>query len=114
MKRDTGGGTPPAPSLLDAATDALMSGEEAIRNFVLRAPSDLLEKFSSPIEAAESLVGKPEPRAVYQQGLKAYEAGDYTTAADMWTRAMDATPQSDVDVRKKMKDNIDIARSKEK
>jgi TolA-binding protein len=105
---------PQDPGLLEAAKKALMDGGEALSDFVLRAPTEMLERFSSPEEAAESIAGKPEPRAIYDKGLKAYKEGDFSTAAEMWTRAMEATDKGDTKVRQGIKNNIDIARSKEK
>tara|TARA_R100001509_G_scaffold133255_1_gene86866 strand:+ start:122 stop:478 length:357 start_codon:yes stop_codon:yes gene_type:complete len=105
---------PKDPGLLESAKKAVMEGGEALNDFVLRASSDMLERFSSPEEAAESIAGKPEPRAIYDKGMKAYEDGDFSTAAEMWTRAMRAVPESNIKVRTRIKNNIDIARSKEK
>mgnify|MGYP003114680766 CR=1 FL=1 len=105
---------PQDPGLLEAAKNAVMDGGEALSDFVLRAPTEMLERFASPEEAAESIAGKPEPRAIYDKGLKAYNEGDFNTAAQMWSRAMDKTPESETKVRQAIKDNIEIARNKEK
>ena len=49
-----------SPSLVDAAAKALAGGEEALNDFVLEAPSTLLERFDSALSAAKAVAAEKQ------------------------------------------------------
>jgi hypothetical protein len=108
------------PRLADLAAKAVSGAKEALDDFVLEAPSDLLNQFDSALEAARSIVepttkGKGKagaaatknPKALHADGLRAYEAGDFAQAAAIWKQAEALVP--DGEVRENIRHNISRA-----
>jgi hypothetical protein len=112
-------------SLVSAAAKAIAGGKEALDDFVLEAPSDLLEQFDSAISAAQSVAGEKKkaagkskqpmrqinPRSLHAQAREAYGRGEYDQAADLWSRA-EPLMESDQD-RDRIRHNLRLAEQKQ-
>ena len=89
------------PRMVSAAVKAVKGAKEDLDDFVLEAPSSLLEQFDSAISAAQAVAdsrqkagGKSKqpmkqdnPLKLNEQARDAYGRGDYRQAASLWARA---------------------------
>jgi Flp pilus assembly protein TadD len=112
-----------SPRLADLAAKAVSGAKEALDDFVLEAPSDLLNRFDSALEAARSIVepatkgeakdgaaSATNPRRLHADGLSAFNSGDFQGAITLWQQAEGLVP--DGEARESIRWNIAKAQEK--